>query len=92
MVTISNATPRPPHLVDSLPGNGPEEVLHVRVSPETGPPPMSHHRCEGLRDRRVGEADPGEARLSLLPCEDPGPCRAISGLVGSTQAPRGCPP
>lgn len=38
MVTVSNATPRPPHLVDSSLGDGPEEVLQVRVSPEGGPP------------------------------------------------------
>lgn len=64
MVTVSNATPRPPHLVDSSLGDGPEEVLHVRVSPEGGPPYISHHRCEGLRDGRAGGADPGEAGQS----------------------------
>lgn len=48
MVTVSNATPRPPHLVDSSLGNGPEEVLHVRVSPEGGPPPTYH-----IKDVRV---------------------------------------
>ena len=58
MVTISNATPRPPHLVDSLPGNGPEEVLHVRVSPETGP-----HLCH-ITDARVSGTG-GWERLTL---------------------------
>lgn len=88
MVTVSNATPRPPHLVDSSLGNGPEEVLHVRVSPEGGPPPyISHQRCEGLRDGRAGGADPGEAgRCPSCPVKT-----LVPGLSPASQEAHKCP-